>query len=111
MALKFIPGKPAGPYRPSNGTEGFAFFASWCCLCARDKAMREGCDVADCDDDERCELIAASMAHAITDPEYPKAWQYGTDGQPCCTAYVEAGTPIPPTAEELEAAGQMRLMP
>lgn len=82
-------------YRPSNGTEGECFFAAWCCHCQRDKAMREGLDVNECDDSERCEIIANTFAYEIEDPEYPIEWQYGKDGQPCCTAFIEAGQPIP----------------
>lgn len=83
------------PYQPSNGTEGEFFFAAWCCECARDKAMREGDAIEDCDDNERCDLIGLSMAFKPGDAEYPTEWQYGKDGQPCCTAFVPAGKPIP----------------
>lgn len=83
-------------YQPSNGTEGEMFFRSWCFQCQRDKAMREGCDVDECDDDERCEIIADTMAFAVDDPQYPSEWQYGKDGQPCCTAFVSAGSAVPP---------------
>lgn len=82
-------------YRPSNGTEGDCFFAAWCRRCARDAAMREGADIDQCDDNERCEIIGNSMAFDIGDPEYPVEWQYGKDGQPCCTAFVHAGDPVP----------------
>ncbi len=44
--------KPGDKYQPSNGTEGECFFAAWCYHCARDKAMREGANFDDCDDDE-----------------------------------------------------------
>lgn len=82
-------------YRPSNGTEGDFFHDNWCRQCARDKAMRDGVDVFDCDDNELCEIIRLTFAHDVDDPEYPKEWQYGKDGQPCCTAFVPAGEPIP----------------
>lgn len=99
-------------YRPGNGTEGAVFFANWCCTCARDKAMRDGWEVEDCDDSERCDIIAKTMAYRIHEPQYPPQWQFGKDGQPCCTAYVPAGAAIPgPSAEALEAAGQARLLP
>ena len=88
-------------YRPSNGTEGEYFFDAWCRKCQRDKAMREGCDLDDCDDNERCDLIAASMAFDIDEDGYPKEWRYGKDGQPCCTAFVPAGDPIPPPRDDL----------
>ncbi len=80
--------KPGDLYRPSNGTEGHCFFDVWCCHCARDKAMREGANFDDCDDNEKCDIIAASFCGPV--PE----WIYGEDGVPKCTAYVEAGQPI-----------------
>lgn len=89
-------------YQPSNGTEGECFHASWCCQCARDKAMSEGKPIEDCDDDEKCDILGRSF-YSLTDPEYPKEWQYGKDGQPCCTAFIEAGQPIPPPRDELTA--------
>lgn len=30
-------------------------------LRTRDKAMREGCDIDECDDNEKCEIIGASF--------------------------------------------------
>lgn len=83
-------------YRPSNGTEGEVFFDAWCRQCARDRSMSEGESVDECDDNEVCGIIARTFAHDIDDPEYPREWQYGPDGQPRCTAYVEAGQPVPP---------------
>lgn len=82
-------------YQPSNGTEGDCFFASWCCQCTRDKTMSEGKSFDDCGDDEICLIIGDTMAYSPSDPEYPSEWQYGKDGQPCCTAFVPAGEPIP----------------
>ncbi|QDJ52843.1 hypothetical protein [Bordetella hinzii] len=81
------------PYQPSNGTEGEFFFEAWCRGCARDRAMRD--DIKECDDDEGCNLIARSMAFKPGDAEYPAEWQYDKAGQPCCTAFVPAGEPIP----------------
>jgi hypothetical protein len=83
-------------YRPSNGTEGEIFITSWCGKCQRDKAMREGFDIDECDDNERCDIIANTFAYDVEDPEYPIEWQYDKDGQPCCTAYVPAGEVLPP---------------
>ena len=82
-------------YQPSNGTEGECFFAAWCSKCQRDKSMREGCDFDECDENECCNIIANTMAFSVDDPEYPVEWQYGEDGQPCCTAFVPAGETIP----------------
>lgn len=93
LAVAYV--KHAGEkWRPSNGTEGECFFAAWCCQCQRDKAMREGADFDECDD-EQCNLIARSFAHDVDDAEYPTEWQYGKDGQPCCTAFIPAGAEIP----------------
>lgn len=76
-------------WEPSNGTEGELFIAAWCCNCAMDKAMREGADFDECDDDEKCEIIGASFRGEAAE------WQYDRNGQPCCTAFVPAGETIP----------------
>ncbi len=76
------------PYLPSNGTEGHAFFESWCCHCQRDKAMREGADFDECDDNEKCEIIAASFRGPV--PEW-----IDDESGPRCTAFVKAGDTIP----------------
>lgn len=81
-------------YRPSNGTEGEDFFDSWCRRCARDRAMREGLDVDDCDDNERCDLIARSFAHDIDEPEYPQEWIVDENGNGRCTAFIPAGEAV-----------------
>ena len=73
-------------WTPSNGTEGGE---SWCGQCQRDKAMRDGVDIDDCDDNERCDIIARSFAGEATD------WQIDAKGQPCCTQFVPAGQAIP----------------
>ncbi len=95
-------------YQPSTGTEGAMFIETWCTHCARDKAMREGAPIEECDDNEVCRIIGKTFAHNITDPEYPAEWCYDKNGHPQCTAFIPEGTPLP-TARELEAAGQMRL--
>lgn len=82
-------------YEPSNGTEGEYFHAGWCCLCARDLAMSEGVPIEECDDNQKCDILGRSFL-GIDHPDYPPEWQYGKDGQPCCTAFVESGQPIPP---------------
>lgn len=85
-------------YRPSNGTEGDCFFSHWCSKCARDKHMSEGVAFEDCldgEDGDLCEIIGKTFLHDVEDQEYPVEWQYGKDGQPCCTAFVPKGQPIP----------------
>lgn len=77
------------PYQPSNGTEGEVFWSEWCCKCSKDKAMREGADIDDCDDNEVCSILAASFRGEA------KEWVYGPNGQPMCTAFHEFGTPEP----------------
>ena len=84
---KTLAGKP---YQPSTGTEGACFFEAWCCHCARDKAMREGVDIDDCDDNEKCELIANSMAFEPGQAGYPVEWIHDKEGVPCCTAFLDA---------------------
>lgn len=87
--------KPIRLYRPSNGTEGAWFWEAWCCRCQRDKAMREGADFDECDDNERCDIIANTMAFGIDEPSYPQEWRYDENGTPCCTAFVPAGDRVP----------------
>lgn len=82
-------------YRPSNGTAGEAFISSWCGTCARDKALRDGCDIEECDDNERCDIVGRTMTYHIDNPEYPVEWRYDASGRPVCTAYIPAGLPIP----------------
>lgn len=82
-------------YQPSNGTEGDRFFENWCYQCARDKAMNSGTDYDECGDNEICDRIARSFAYNVDEPEYPAEWQIDKNGQPCCTAYVPVGEPIP----------------
>lgn len=59
-------------YRPSNGTEGDLFFSAYCHRCMA-RAL--------------CPLPALTMAFSPEEDEYPEEWQYGTDGQPTCTAF------------------------
>lgn len=75
-------------YQPSNGTEGAMFINAWCRRCQRDKAMREGADFDECDDNELCEIIAASFRGQV------KEW-IEDDSGPRCTAFVEAGNVVP----------------
>ena len=86
-------------YRPSNGTEGDHFFTAWCCKCARDNHLREDTAFEDCldgVDGDLCEIIDRTFMYDVSDAKYPAEWQYGKDGQPCCTAFVPKGQPIPP---------------
>lgn len=69
--------------------------SAWCAHCARDKSMSEGKDYDSCSEDEVCQIIGATMMFKVEDEEYPKEWQYGADGQPCCTAFAQAGQPVP----------------
>lgn len=80
---------PGEQWTPSNGTEGYSFLESMCSTCTRDKAMREGVDIDECDDNERCDIIAASFRGEAVQ------WRIFDDGQITCTAYVEHGKPIP----------------
>jgi len=86
-------------YQPSNGTEGEIFIDAWCSHCARDKALSEGLPIEECDDDQLCKIVAHTMAFDVDDSRYPHEWQYGKDGQPCCTAFVHAGDQIPPAKD------------
>lgn len=73
---------PGVRYEPSNGTEGADFFDRWCSRCARDRSMRDGVDVADCDDSELCPIIAAACAGEADE------WRELDDGSVVCVAFV-----------------------
>lgn len=80
---------PGEQWTPSNGTVGYSFIADWCGNCERDKAMRDGEPVEECDDNDVCEVIAASFRGEAVE------WRRMPDGYVKCIAFVEAGQPIP----------------
>lgn len=65
------------PYRPSNGTEGDIFRASWCDRCERDRLYRETGGNAPLNEDgsNGCSIIARTMGYDLDDPKYPKEWR------------------------------------
>ena len=65
------------PYRPSNGSEGDWFQASFCDRCRKQK---------------RCTIVGRTMAFDVTDPQYPKQWIRDDAGDATCTAFVPLGT-------------------
>lgn len=73
------------PYRPSNGSEGEAFFDALCSRCARDAAFRatnyEG------DGALGCPILAATFALNLDHPDYPKEW-IEDDAGARCTAFT-----------------------
>ena len=81
------------PYRPSNGTEGFAFINQWCGHCKRDRLENGSVGAEKAKDEDLCPIIAASFMHDIDEPEYPFEWIYDADNRPCCTAFEDAGAP------------------
>lgn len=94
MAYVPTPGPlPGEQWVPSNGTEGDSFLCAACGNCARDKSMREGVDLDECDDNEKCEIIAASFRGEAVE------WRI-ENGEVFCTAFVEAGQEIPPPHDE-----------
>lgn len=90
MAYIPTPGPlPGEQWQPSNGTDGHSFLLNWCTDCARDKSMRQGEPVDECDDDELCEIIAASFRGEAVE------WRELADGKTQCIAFVPAGDAIP----------------
>ena len=82
-------------YRPSNGTEGECFHGAWCNNCARDALLNGSKELEECDDGDLCEIVARAMTHSEDDPNYPEEWTYDESGNPCCTAFVPIGEPLP----------------
>lgn len=97
------------PYQPCNGTEGLVFTDQWCGQCARDKAFNgTKVHIEDCAEDELCQIVAMTMMCGSTDDQrYPKEWVFGADGQPCCTAFVHMGDPIPPSVVRDDKTGDL----
>lgn len=94
---EYIPTKgplPGEQWIPSNSTVGYSFLEDFCGNCARDKSMREGAPIEDCDDDECCPIIAASFRGEAVE------WRT-IDGEQKCIAFVPAGQPIPAPRDEL----------
>jgi hypothetical protein len=90
MAYCPTPGPlPGEQWIPSNATEGGLILCSLCSKCARDKAMREGEDFDECDDNELCEIIAASFRGQAVE------WREMPDGEVTCIAFVPHGEAIP----------------
>lgn len=81
---------PGEQWTPSNGTEMDCFTWGWCRRCARDKAMREGEPLDECDDNELCEILAAAFRGEAVE------WRELEDGKTVCLAFVEADQPVPP---------------
>ena len=97
-------------FRPSNATMGDSFINNWCASCARDKVVNGQVDLDAAGETDYCQILLDTHMFEVDEPGYPEQWQYGPDGYPRCTAFipVEAGE-IRPTAQELEAAGQLPL--
>jgi hypothetical protein len=68
-------------YRPANGMEGAIFMTRFCDQCEHDRSFRES-------EGDSCPIAAATMAFAVTDPEYPKEW-IEDEGGVRCTAFEQ----------------------
>lgn len=79
-------------YRPSNGTEGECFISSMCGTCERSGRPGKPDDAGH--ELMGCSIVGRTMAHDITDPEYPREWIITDDG-PTCTSFVPLGDPLP----------------
>lgn len=67
--------KAGDAYRPSNGFEGELFQEQQCLGCSHES---------------NCDIVDRTMIFNRTDPEYPREWVIGDDGQPKCTAFEVA---------------------
>lgn len=81
---------PGRQWIPSNGAEGYSFLEAACGRCARDKSMRDGAPLDECDDNELCEIIAASFRGEAVE------WRQLDNDEVTCVAFVPHGQPIPP---------------
>ena len=69
-------------FRPDNGYEGDLFYEKWCADCQRDAAFR-----ADPGNNRGCSILALVVVFTEDDPNYPKDWVVGEDGQPLCRSH------------------------
>ena len=72
-------------YRPSNGSEGWAFQSRWCDRCKGDE------NYSDTKPELGCQILLRSLCCNIGEPGYPTEWIYGDDGVPKCTAFIPQG--------------------
>jgi hypothetical protein len=80
---------PGEQWTPSNSDVGYSFLSQECGNCQRDKAMRDGAPLEECDDNDVCPIIAASFLGEAVE------WRRMPDGEIKCIAFVEKGQPIP----------------
>lgn len=84
---------PGVQFVPYGSNEGCAFLDAHCANCARDKAIREGLEIDECDENELCEILAASFRGEAVE------WRIVDEDTPTertlCTSFVPVGQPIP----------------
>jgi hypothetical protein len=68
------------------------FMVRWCEHC-----------VKDADPSDPCSVVGCAFLFEVGDPDYPKEWQYGPDGQPECTAFIDRD--VPPRPADLPGQG------
>ncbi len=77
----------AGPYMPSNGSEGEGFFERFCAYCTRDAAFRE--TGYDGDLALGCQILAASLRG-----EQQAEWISDNRGSRCTSFTTDPAMPI-----------------
>ncbi len=70
-------------WKPSNGSIGSSFMCAFCNKCIHDDVDFGGRD--------GCDILARTLIHNITDPDYPSEWTYDDEGDPVCTAFKPVG--------------------
>lgn len=63
------------PYRPSNGSEGEAFIATWCAHC-----------LMNANDENPCCILGNALMHDVDDAGFPDKWVY-RGKTPVCTGF------------------------
>lgn len=90
MTYRQTPGPlPGEQFIPMSSGEGLLILEEFCTRCARDRAMREGDPIEDCDEDEVCEIIAASFRGQAVE------WRQMDNGEVKCLSFVMNGDPVP----------------
>lgn len=76
LQFDFVPIAVYKPFRPSNSTQGDAFFYGFCRVCQK------------WDNDSGCQIHFATLCYSVDEPDYPSEWVYSVNG-PTCLAFNE----------------------
>jgi len=63
-------------FRPDGSEDRALFFSAWCFQCQRDRAMREGADIDECDGGEADLTQEEMIAEALAEDAFGGGFSY-----------------------------------